>query len=308
MAPAPRSIHVLLAGLATLGAVGPAAAAEPDEPANVAPLRVMSFNIRYGSARDGENAWPHRKELVAETIKAFAPDVLGTQETLAFQRDDLLERLPGYAAFGVGRTDGQDEGEMMAVLYRKERLEKLDGGHFWLSETPGEVGSRSWDSSLPRMCTWLKLRDRTPGGAGVFWFFNTHFDHRGPQARAESASLVRAKIAEIAGDGPAILTGDFNAAPGSAPYQNLFGDAGAGASLRDSYAEKYPDGEPGEAAGTFGGFRREERSDVRIDWLAVTPHWTIEDAAIDRTHRDGRTPSDHDPVTAVLRRTAPAAE
>ncbi|QDT15813.1 endonuclease/exonuclease/phosphatase family protein [Alienimonas californiensis] len=305
-----RPVPLLAAGAVLLSVAGVAAAGEPQPGAGSQPpaLRVMSFNLRYGTARDGENAWPHRKEFVAETIKTFSPDVLGTQETLAFQRDELLERLPGYAAFGVGREDGTEKGEMTTLLYRTDRLEKLDGGHFWLSETPDEVGSQSWDTSLPRMASWLKLRDRRPGGAGDFWVFNTHFDHRGAQARAESATLMRAKIAAIAGDGPAIVTGDFNAVPGSLPYKNLFGDpadaAGQRVTLRDSYRERRPDGEPGQSAGTAGGFRREDRGESRIDWIAVTPHWAIVDAAIDRTHRDGRTPSDHDPVTAVLLRTA----
>ncbi|NNJ24126.1 endonuclease/exonuclease/phosphatase family protein [Alienimonas chondri] len=289
----PASLLLAMAGAFLLPAIGSAAE----------PVRVMSFNIRYGSANDGENAWPLRREFVAETIRAFAPDLLGTQETLAFQRDELSARLPGYAVFAAGRDDGREAGEMMAIYYRTDRFEKLDGGHFWLSETPDEAGSKSWDSSLPRMCTWLKLRDKRPDGAGVFWAFNTHFDHRGPKARAESATLIRRKIAAIAGDGPALLTGDFNAAPGSKPYQNLFAatDA-AGPALRDSYQIKHPDGEPGESAGTAGGFRRGDRGERRIDWIAFTPGWTIKEAAIDRTNRDGRTPSDHDPVTAVLER------
>jgi len=299
----------LIAGAFALSlcVVGSIRAGEPEPAADDEALRVMSFNIRTGAARDGENAWPRRKDFVAETVLAFAPDVLGTQETHGFQRDDLSKRLPGYAAFGVGRDDGREGGEMMAVFYRTDRLKKLDGGHFWLSETPDEPGSKSWDSSLPRLCTWLKLEDRRADGAGVFWLFNTHFDHRGRRARANSATLLREKIAAIAGDGPAILTGDFNASPGGEPYRNLFGEAGGGATLRDSYQERHPDEVRGDNLGTAGGFRREDRGESRIDWIAVTPGWTILDAAIDRTNRDGRTPSDHDPVTAILQRDRTAA-
>ena len=47
------------------------------------PLRVMSFNIRLGVAKDGENHWDKRHDLVADTIKKFKPDLLGTQETLS---------------------------------------------------------------------------------------------------------------------------------------------------------------------------------------------------------------------------------
>ena len=159
------------------------------------------------------------------TVEAFSPDLLGTQETLAFQRDDLVGRLPGYATFGVGRTDGQEDGEMMSIFYRTDRFEKLDGGHFWLSESPDVVGSKSWDSSLPRMASWLKLRDKKNNGA--VWFVNTHFDHRGPEARLQSAKLIRRKVAELAGGQHAIVTGDFNAGADSDPYKALFGKASA---------------------------------------------------------------------------------
>jgi endonuclease/exonuclease/phosphatase family metal-dependent hydrolase len=122
-------------------------------------IRVMSFNIRYGTAADAENHWDKRKEFLLETIQNFDPDLLGTQETLAFQRDYLAEKLAGYGYLGIGRDDGMEQGEMMALYYRKDRFEKLDGGHFWLSETPEKIGSKSWDSSLPRMATWVKLKD-----------------------------------------------------------------------------------------------------------------------------------------------------
>ncbi len=134
---------------------------DKDDPA----IRVMSFNIRYGTAADGENHWDRRKEFLAETIAAFDPDLLGTQETLAFQRDYLAERLKGYTAYGAGRDDGRERGEMAAVFFRAGRFEKLDGGHFWLSEKPDVAGSKSWDAALTRIVTWLKLRDRRAGRA-----------------------------------------------------------------------------------------------------------------------------------------------
>lgn len=260
------------------------------------PIRVMSFNIRYGTANDGDNVWGNRKDFVADTIKAFNPDLLGTQETLAFQRDDLVERLPGYATFGVGRTDGKEDGEMMSIFYRTDRFEKLDGGHFWLSETPDVVGSKSWDSSLPRMASWLKLRDKT--NDETLWYINTHFDHRGLEARLQSAQLIRQKVAELAGDQHTIVTGDFNAAADSDPYEALFGKAGEGNLLIDTYRAKHSNSADPE--GTFTGFNMKDRREARIDWIAVTLDWTIESAEIDLTNREGRTPSDHLPVTAVL--------
>src|SRR5688572_17683699 len=91
-------VFALLAGLAVVGSS--LMAAEPRRE-----IRVMTFNIRYGTASDGENHWDKRKEFLVETIKAFDPDLLGTQETLGFQRDYLAEKLPGHAVLGVGRDD-----------------------------------------------------------------------------------------------------------------------------------------------------------------------------------------------------------
>ena len=260
-----------------------------------AEVRVMSFNVRYGAARDGENAWPQRRALVAETVRAFGPDLLGTQETLGFQRAYLSGQLPGYAAFGVGRDDGADAGEQTAVFYRTDRFEKTGGGHFWLSETPDVPGSVSWDSSLTRMATWVVLEDRRTGAELLF--ANTHFDHRGRRAREESAKLLRSKLPELAAGRPLVLTGDFNAAEGSRPYEALFG---GDSPLRDAFRAANPT--RGEAEGTFNGFDAAYAgAGGRIDWIAVSDGWAVESASIDRRRFGGRTPSDHEPVTAVLR-------
>jgi endonuclease/exonuclease/phosphatase family metal-dependent hydrolase len=264
-------------------------------------LRVMSFNIRYGTAPDGENHWDRRKDFLVETILAFQPDLLGTQETLAFQRDFLAEKLTDYRVLGVGREDGKEQGEIMAIYWRKDRFEVLDSGHFWLSTTPETPGSKSWDSALPRMVTWIKLRDlKQPDARPILWM-NTHFDHRGEQARQESARLVRAKLGEMGEGCSLIVTGDFNAAEGSQPYQLLFGEIdGVKSPVVDSFRMAHP--ERGTEEGTFSGFRAENVSGARIDWIACSRDWRVIQAGIDRTSRDGRTPSDHFPVFAILAR------
>jgi endonuclease/exonuclease/phosphatase family metal-dependent hydrolase len=263
-------------------------------------VRVMSFNIRYGTAADGENRWDVRKEFLAETVQAFAPDLLGTQETLGFQRDFLAAAMPGYGSLGVGRDDGDQSGEMMAIYYREDRFERLEEGHFWLSETPDVVGSKSWDSSLPRMVTWVRLRDRRQEKSPPVLFLNTHFDHRGPEARLESARLLRRQTEKLGQGCRVIVTGDFNAGEESAPYQALFGEVDGNPSpLVDTYRVVHS--EKQHAEGTFSGFRADATSGPRIDWIGVTRNWQILSADIDRTARDGRTPSDHFPITAVLR-------
>jgi len=264
-------------------------------------VRVMSFNIRYGTADDGENQWDHRKDFLVETIRAFDPDLLGTQETLGFQRDFLGEKLAAYDKLGVGRDDGREAGEMMALYFKKERFEKLDSGHFWLSKTPNEPGSKSWDSSLPRMVTWVKLRDRRNPSARPLLFLNTHFDHQGETARIESARLLRTQASTL-GEGCAlVVTGDFNAGEESEAYRALFGvQDQQPALLFDTF--RTVRATPGANEGTFSDFNASAIDGPRIDWIGVSSDWRGLDAAIDRTQRDGHTPSDHFPVTAILRR------
>ncbi len=259
----------------------------------------MSFNIRYGTASDGENQWEKRKAFLVETILAYSPDLLGTQETLGFQRDYIQSSLTGYANVGVGREDGGQAGEMTAVFYRKERFELLGSGHFWLSESPDVPGSKSWDSSLPRMATWVKLRDLKHEDSAPVLFINTHFDHRGEQARFESARLIRAKAFEFGEGCKIVMTGDFNAGVDSEPYNALFKVESGTRSLVDTYLHAEHSEGAGEA--TFSGFKAGVTSGARIDWVAVTPEWEIVGSGIDRTSRDGRTPSDHYPVYAVLK-------
>ena len=287
--------------LLLLFAAAVASAADP------VPVRVMSFNIRYGTARDGDDHWDKRKAFLADTVAAFDPDLLGTQETLAFQRDFLAEKLAGYEAFGVGRDDGQEKGEMAALFFRTARFEKTGGGHFWLSDKPDTIGSKGWDAALPRIATWVKLTDRTdPKGKPVL-FLNTHFDHLGKKARAESAKLIRSKLGDLGAGCRVVVTGDFNAGEGSDPYTSLFADAdGKPSPVVDTFRTIHPT--RGKEEGTFNGFKPAAVTGERIDWIAATRDWDVRLAGIDRTVKDGRVPSDHYPVFAVLRARADGAK
>jgi endonuclease/exonuclease/phosphatase family metal-dependent hydrolase len=272
------------------------------------PVRVMSFNIRYGTAQDGENHWDNRKEFLVETIREFDPDLLGTQETLAFQRDFIQSRISKYASFGVGREDGKDNGEMAALFYDQSRFEKLDGGHFWLSPTPEVVGSKGWDAALPRIATWVKLRDNmaTATAAPIF-FLNAHFDHQGANARSQSARLIRERVTSLGSDCRVIITGDFNADANSGPYQSLFESDPSRPELiqlQDTY-QTTSSPHRDTSTGTFSGFDAANTSGPRIDWIACSSQWQVRQSGIDRTQKEGQTPSDHFAVTAVLRSVDP---
>lgn len=273
------------------------------DPSESPQIRVMCFNIRLGVADDGTNSWPHRREMLFETIRKFDPDLLGAQEVVGFQSDELREVLDGYGFIGVGRDDGKREGEMSPIFYRTERFEDVAEGHLWLSPTPDVPGSKGWDSSLPRIASYAILRDRRDGGRTVL-FVNTHWDHVGKQARLESARIIRRFIAERVRDGTAaILAGDFNCNEDSEPYAMIVrggGEPGDGDfTLVDSYRQVHPERLPDEA--TFHAFKGTVAGN-RIDFIFHTAQFTTTDASIDRVNDDGRYPSDHYPVTAVLRR------
>lgn len=285
-----QTFSIVLAVLAVVALMGPSDA-RADEPAD---LRVMSFNIRYGTAADGEDHWEKRRELLFTTIEAFKPDLLGTQEVLAFQADELRKRLSGFGFVGAGRDDGKDKGEMTPIYFRADRFEKLGEGHFWLSEAPETRGSKGWDAALPRVASWVRLREKAT--RREFYFFNTHFDHRGQKARLESAKLVRKRLEALPGNSPIVVTGDFNSGEGSEPYKALVG--GEGVKLIDSYRAVHPTRAKDE--GTAHGFKG-GRTGARIDWVLHTGHFAATAATIDHTNKAGRYPSDHYPVTAVLR-------
>ena len=180
------------------------------------PLRVLSFNIRYGTADDGTNRWSYRRDLVIQTIRANAPDVIGMQEVLAFQADELRQALPEYEYVGVGRDDGVRGGEAVPIMFKRERFVPVDLGHIWLSPQPDQPGLCGWDAACPRMITWVRLGFRKYP-LNSFYVFNTHFDHHGERARLESAKLLR-RATDALGGKPLIVMGDFNCGPGSPPY------------------------------------------------------------------------------------------
>lgn len=176
-------------------------------------LNVMSFNIRYDEPGDSLNSWPYRKEIAARIIKEQNTDVVGTQEVLVNQLNDLKSSLPEYNTIGVGRKDGVEEGEYSAILYKKERFNEVKSGYFWLSETPEVAGSKGWDGACERIATWVILEDMN--SKKQFFFINTHLDHIGEVARREGVSLLLDRAISLSKGLPIIMTGDFNATPNS---------------------------------------------------------------------------------------------
>lgn len=255
-------------------------------------LKVMSYNIRYKNTIDSINIWDNRKENLTGLIRYHGADVVGVQEAQPDQMADLEKLLPEYAWYGVPRVEGKS-GEYTAIFYRKDRFERLDAGTFWLSETPNVKESKSWDAFYPRTASWCKLRDKQT--KRVFFFFNTHFDHRGREARVKSAEVIRQQITRIAGNQPVIVTGDFNTVPDSEPYKKMTEDGVLTDAIKKTEIPHY-----GPVNTSSGFFVRQEPIRAKIDYIFVSDKIRVIKHATLADQQEGRYYSDHLPLIAVI--------
>lgn len=182
-------------------------------------MKCITLNLRFDNKRDGINKWDNRKERVSQFLNDEVADVICLQEVLNRQLNDLDHALNDYAHVGVGRDDGKTRGEYAPIFYKKKKYEEQEAGTFWLSEHPDSVGSVGWDASLPRIATWIRLRDKKTGR--LFVVINTHFDHIGRKARQQSAELIKYWITENINHLPVILAGDLNVTEESEAYRSL---------------------------------------------------------------------------------------
>jgi endonuclease/exonuclease/phosphatase family metal-dependent hydrolase len=249
------------------------------------PINIVSYNLRNNNTGDGINAWPNRKENVKAMFRYHDFDIVGVQEALIDQIQDLIV-LPEYAYTGNGRDDGKQGGEHSSIIYRKDRFKLLKSGDFWLSETPDKPG-KGWDATCcNRICSWGKFQDLAT--KKEFFFFNVHFDHRGVEARKQSGILMVKKIKEIAGNATTVLTGDFNSTPETEQIKTIQG------LLSDSYVvTKQP---PYGPVGTFNAFKFDAPMKERIDYIFVTKNIDVLKYGVLTDAKDQRYPSDHQPV------------
>lgn len=279
--------RALLAG-ALLAASPPSRAAEAQ-----APVRVVSFNIRYGTANDGAHRWELRRAAVIATIRDHAPHVLGVQEALRFQLDELGAALPAYRELGVGREDGLTRGEYAAILVDTSRFSIVDHGTFWLSETPEVPGSMHWGNRITRLTTWTRIADRATGD--TIRVFNLHWDHESQPSRVRSAELLLSRLVAVPATEGVIVLGDFNSDETNPAFQRL---VAPGTGLADTFRAVHP---AATSVGTFNAFRGDSTGG-KIDGVLVGRGWKVLAAGIERTLWDGVLASDHFAVWAVLDR------
>jgi endonuclease/exonuclease/phosphatase family metal-dependent hydrolase len=243
--------------------------------------------------------------MVFDLLRDERADIVGMQEGLHFQIEEIIEAVPAYRSIGVARDDGGEKGEYSNILYDSRRLQVLASGTFWFSDTPDVPGSRSWGNRVTRICTWGRFKEATSGR--TFFVFNAHLDHESQPSRERSmVALADAIARRQPGGEPVIVTGDFNADEQNPATRWLLGadrldglpPRPAPVALVDTFRRLHPDA---TGVGTFTGFTFGRIDERKIDYVLVEPGIEVLEARILHTSRDGRYPSDHFPVVATVR-------
>ncbi|MFH1196749.1 MAG: endonuclease/exonuclease/phosphatase family protein [bacterium] len=278
--------------------------AQDSQATTTSELKIMTFNIRYGTADDGENSWQFRYKNVFEVIKKYEPDILGLQEALKFQIDEIKAALPEYEHIGFGRDDGKEAGEYSAILYKRNKFSVDTSSTFWFSDTPDLPGSKHWGNNITRICTWadfLCIND-----SSKISFYNVHLDHESQLARINSTKMLMKKLASRIKFTPTIITGDFNATENSDELKEMRfrylhsddkGNTDDKFYLKDCFRMLHS---RLDSIGTFQSFTGNPNGD-RIDYIFVSNKFDIIESNIVRDSFEGRYPSDHFPVTAMVK-------
>lgn len=269
-------------------------------------MKIISFNLRYGSANDGPNNWSNRKDIVIETINSLKPHLMGTQECMPFQSDDIKSSIHYLNDFGLGRYHSVPtkerpqesySGEHCSIFYDFRYLELKECGTFWHSDTPEIPGSVSWENAQARITTWgifetIKERKK-------FIYFNTHLAANlvlsDPYTK-KTTDLHIDRIRGLSGNLPRLLTGDFNLNPGTEPHIRLTDTGPESPGMKDTWIMLNKPEKDGYTTHNFDGKPKKER----IDWILASPQFKPQSMEVVVFNRNGRYPSDHFPVVAEL--------
>lgn len=259
-------------------------------------IRAMTFNIRYGTANDGENSWEFRKDLVFNVVMESQCDFIGMQEAMIFQVHEILEHCKEYQYVGVTRETDPSLGEASPILYNSSRWKLIEGNTLWLSESPEIPGSKSWESSLPRIFTWGKFEHNE--SKRQILIVNTHYDHRSADARYHSSGVIVKYIKQMKSGLPAILLGDLNAGEDQPPITYLIDNEVL--PLKDAY--RTINMKPEEKDMTFYGWNvHTPGTGKRLDYIFYTGDIKVLSSEVINYNSGGRYPSDHMPVIAEFK-------
>ena len=254
-------------------------------------MKILTCNIRYSGADDGENGWRHRKELCGRVIAGQDADILCFQEMWADQFSDLREALPGYATHTMGDVPAGVHPQN-AILYRRALFEVVAAGGYWLSPTPHVPGTSGWGSACVRVAIWIRLR--AIGSGAEFRVVNTHLDHVSQAAREHQARIIVEDAAAYPEGYPQLLAGDMNCEAGNAAIDVLL----SGGWL-DTYGAVHGPEDPGCTHHGFLG-PANTSAEGKIDWIFSKGAMQATDATLITTSQDGRYPSDHYFLSATV--------
>jgi len=252
---------------------------------------IISCNIRYDNPSDGDNSWHHRKELLTQTLLSHSPDIIATQEGRFDQLYELNSLLNDFEIIDTHRSWIKPR-MYPSFFIRKNTFEIIGSGDIWLSETPKIAGSSSFNSTFPRLMTWLKIQPThslTP-----LTLINTHLDHINPETRLGQIEVLikeTTKILEM--NSPLLIFGDFNDSPASLIRKKIEGHF---SHLQDSWKMFNSDEETSHHA-----FNGEFQNGSRIDWILVDNSLQVLSCQLDKTHLNGKYPTDHFPVVCKLK-------
>lgn len=259
-------------------------------------IRVISYNIRYDNPDDGDNSWANRKDRVISLLRFHQADIFCLQEALINQTHDLERTFPDFDYYGPGRDDGRENGEASPVFYNKKRFTLKDSGTFWYSKTPEKPGSTAWGANLPRIASWIRLRDLSTNQEIIV--VSTHFDHQSQLSRNNSARLLKNKLNEISADLPVIICGDFNDRPNSETYLELV-EQGSDLNLLDSKSISNQTHHGPDF--TYIGFDFVGTPGNIIDYILINNLFKVMSHGYLTDNRNGIYPSDHLPVFVELK-------
>ncbi|MEJ5259449.1 MAG: endonuclease/exonuclease/phosphatase family protein [Anaerohalosphaeraceae bacterium] len=255
-------------------------------------VHAATFNIRVGRYTSGSRHWSQRRAMVISLLAAEQYDVVGLQEALPYQLDEILQALPQYDAYAVGRGDEPDKGETCAILYKKKRFYRIDSGTIWFSNSPWEPGSKFAGTLFPRICSWVRLADLET--ARCFYVYNVHLDNLSQRARTRSIEILNDLIASRKHRDPFLVMGDFNMEINNPAMQILQNDGKN--RMLDTWGALYPHRLD---EGTYHKFHGSILGS-KIDHILVDARVRVLAAAINRRDFSGRYPSDHYPVSALV--------
>ncbi|HCE45430.1 MAG TPA: endonuclease [Lentisphaeria bacterium] len=254
-------------------------------------MKILTCNIRYLGAEDGDNGWKYRKDFCAEIIKSQSADMICFQEVWKQQFEDLHRALPGYQTFGMADVP-QGRNPQNCIFYRKNKFNFISSGGYWLSETPHVPGSRSWDSACIRLANWIRLE--VLNTKTEFRIVNTHLDHVAQEARENQARIIVEDTKAYQEDYPQILTGDMNC-----DFSNKAIKVFKSGGWIDTFEAVHGNGNPGHTYHEFKG--SECVSDIgKMDWIFMRGKIRATDAEVIKDCRNGKFPSDHYFVSATV--------